>query len=246
MHPVIACALAEHSDVFENPWRRLWRSAQQILPAVYGPDCDHAAVVIRQRHTSVHGTDAAGRRYRALAPEIFYWAHATFFESQIATAELFGTPLTGPQKQALYSESLGWYARYGICTRSAPRDYASFVQYWDDTVAQVLEPTAIARWGLTAAAGWPAPRPWMAGPPWTFGRPVGGALAWIARGSLPGELRGRLDLRWTASDERRLRALAAAVRVAWPLLPARVRLTGAASAAYRREGISAPLAGCIW
>ncbi len=236
MHPAIAAALIEHSNVFENPWDRLLRSAPQILETVYGSDPLTTGARIRDYHRPVHGTDADGRRYRALDPGAYYWAHATFFESQIAVAELCGDPLSEREKQQLYAESLEWYSRYGVTTRPAPPDYPSFLSYWEQVVAQILEPTDVARWGLAQAKRWPAPFAWMDGPLWLLLRlPVGAGLAWIARGTLGPVIRERLGLRWSPAEDRLLRGFGRGVRCLWRLLPGDLGMARTARLAYRRE-----------
>jgi uncharacterized protein (DUF2236 family) len=238
MHPGIAGALVEHSDVFDNPWNRLLRSIPPILETLYGPDPVASGARVRDYHRPVHGVDHAGRSYRALDPDTYFWAHATFFESQIAVAELFGDPLSESDKQQLYAESLSWYGLYGVTARPAPPDYASFLSYWDRVVSDVLEPTEVARWGLTHAGRWPAPVPWLDGPHWLLlRRPVGSGLAWIATGTLEPAIRERLGLRWSPIEERALRAVARTVRILWRLLPGHVGMAPIARAAYRRENL---------
>ncbi len=236
MHPAIGAALVEHSDVFENPWNRLLRSVPPILKVVYGASADEAGLRVRDYHRHVHGSDAHGRTYHALAPDTYFWAHATFFESQIATAELFGEPLSEREKQQLYAESLDWYARYGVSLRPAPPDYAAFQVYWRETLEQVLEATDVALWGFAHAGRWPAPFPSLEGPLWALlRRPVGGGLTWIARGTLDPLLRERLGLTWSPAEECLLRGLARVVRSAWRLLPGHIGMSYVARAAYRRE-----------
>ena len=36
---------------------------------------------VREYHIGIKGVDDQGRRYSALNPDVFYWAHATFFMS---------------------------------------------------------------------------------------------------------------------------------------------------------------------
>jgi uncharacterized protein (DUF2236 family) len=236
MHPAIGAALVEHSDVYENPWNRLLRSVPPILGVVYGSRPVETGARVRDYHRHVKGIDAQGRAYRALEPDIYFWAHATFFESQIATAELFGKALSDSEKQQLYAESLDWYALYGVTTRPAPADYAAFQVYWEDTIERVLEPTETALWGFAEAGRWPAPFQWLGGPHWLLlRRPVGSGLTWIARGTVGPVIRERLGLRWSATDERLLRVFAALVRIGWWLLPGNLGMAAVARAAYRRE-----------
>ena len=53
-----------------------------------GADARATAATVRDYHRPIKGELAADRgRYHALDPETYYWAHATFFEAQVA-AEL--------------------------------------------------------------------------------------------------------------------------------------------------------------
>jgi uncharacterized protein (DUF2236 family) len=224
MHPAIAAALIDHSDVFENPLQRLIRSAGPILGVVYDEDAAATAHWVREQHPRIHGRDAQGRRYHALDPDTYYWAHATFFEAQIATQELFGTPLTRAEKEQLYAESITWYARYGLTMRPVPPDYAAFERYWQSMLEGVLRATSIARAAVRTVHDLPAPHPALAGPAWAAARGlVGFGAPWLTRGTLPPQARGALGITWSPSDELALRGLRAAVRSTWPLLPSRFR-----------------------
>jgi uncharacterized protein (DUF2236 family) len=238
MHPAIAAALIDHSDVFENPLQRLIRSAGPILGVVYDEDGEATARWVRDQHPPIRGRDALGRRYHALDPDTYYWAHATFFESQIATQELFGTPLTAAEKQHLYAESVTWYARYGLTMRPVPPDYRAFERYWEGMFEDVLEPTSIALAAVRTTRELPAPHPVIDGVMWAAARPLirrGGP--WLTRGTLPPQAREMLATTWSRGDQLALDGLRALVRAAWPIVPPRVRqLPRAAHAAKRHAG----------
>jgi uncharacterized protein (DUF2236 family) len=221
MHPSISAALIEHSDVFENPLARLIRSAGPILGAVYDEDPETTARWIRERHPPIRGRDPGGRRYHALDPGTYYWAHATFFEAQIATQELFGSPFTAAEKQQLYAESITWYARYGLTMRPVPPDYEAFERYWQRMLEDVLEATPVALDAVQTMSQLPAPYPRIDGPAWATVRPlIGFSAPWLARGTLPLQARETLGISWNLADEVTLRTL---VRTAWPILPSSLR-----------------------
>jgi uncharacterized protein (DUF2236 family) len=224
MHPAIAAALTDHSDVFENPLQRLLRSAGPILGVVYDEDAEATAHWVRDQHPRIRGHDARGRRYHALDPDTYYWAHATFFESQIATQELFGTPLTAAEKQRLYSESITWYARYGLTMRPVPPDYQAFERYWQAMFDGILEPTSIALAAVRTAGELPAPHPAIDGAVWAAAGPLirrGGP--WLARGTLPPQARAILGAAWSRGDELALAGLRTLVHAAWPIVPPSLR-----------------------
>ena len=92
-----------------------------IMGVVY--DGDRAAQTgaqIKGFHTTIKGVDAAGRRYHALNPETFYWAHATFFMLIIKIAEYFCGGLTEAEKRQLFDEHVQWYRMYGMSMRPVP------------------------------------------------------------------------------------------------------------------------------
>jgi uncharacterized protein (DUF2236 family) len=224
MHPAIAAALVDHSDVFENPLQRLIRSAGPILGVVYDEDGEATARWVRDRHPQIRGRDTQDRCYHALDPDTYYWAHATFFEAQIATQELFGTPLTAAEKEQLYAESITWYARYGLTMRPVPRDYPAFESYWQSMFQDVLVPTSIALAAVRTMRELPAPYPAIDGPVWTAVRPlICRGAPWLTRGTLPPQAREILNISWSHRDELALKGVRALIHAAWPIMPPRLR-----------------------
>jgi uncharacterized protein (DUF2236 family) len=228
MHPAIGAGVEQHSDYFVNPWNRLLRSAPPILAVVYdgGDAARESGATVRDYHRDVKGVDQHGDRYHALTPEVYYWAHATFFESQIVMRERFGKPLTEAEQEQIYAESVQWYAQYGVSMRPVPPTYAAFREYWDRIVEEVLVETAPVRWSLEPARRRDVRRPydWIPRPVWWALRPVvmGGSM-WLAMGTMPPAARAKLGVEWTARDERRLQLLQRVVRTLWPLVPDRFR-----------------------
>ena len=236
MHPAITAALIDHSNVFENPMQRLIRSAGPILGVIYDEDGEATARWVRDQHPPIRGRDAQGRRYHALDPETYYWAHATFFESQIATQELFGTPLTAAEKEQLYAESITWYARYGLTMRPVPPDYQAFQRYWQTMLEDVLEPTSIARAAVRTTRDLPAPHPAIEGVMWAAARPLisrGGP--WLTRGTLPPQAQEMLGSSWSRADQLALDGLCSFVRTTWPIVPTAMRQLPRASDSARRH-----------
>jgi uncharacterized protein (DUF2236 family) len=239
MHPAIAAALTDHSDVFENPLARLVRSAGPILGVVYDEDPEATARWVRDQHPRIRGRDHRGRRYHALDPDTYYWAHATFFEAQIATQELFGTPLSAAAKQRLYAESITWYARYGLTMRPVAPDYQAFERYWSSMFESVLRATPIARGAVQRARGLPAPHPKIEGPAWTAISPlVGYGAPWLTRGTLPPQAREILGITWSRGDELALQGLRKLIKVSWPIVPPRFKRLPRERASSRREPLS--------
>lgn len=91
MYPELGAGVEEHSILLREPLQRVARSVYPIMGVVY--DGDRAAQTgqqIKGYHRTIKGVDAEGRRYHALNPDTFYWAHATFFMLVIKVAEILG------------------------------------------------------------------------------------------------------------------------------------------------------------
>ena len=137
---------------------------------------------IKGYHKTIKGVDAEGRRYHALNPETFYWAHATFFMLIIKTAEYFCGGLTEAEKRQLFDEHVQWYRMYGMSMRPVPETWEEFQEYWDRKCSEELEINRATLDIFTIRI----PKPWfvlMPTPMWDqLFRPMVGAQRWIAAG----------------------------------------------------------------
>ena len=140
MHPQLGAAVEEHSIFFMERLPRLLRSLYPIGGVVF--DGERAPVTgaeVRDYHIPIKGIDAQGRRYSALNPDVFYWAHSTFFMGTVLTAEYFGDGLTEDEKRQLFDEHVTWYRMYGMSMRPVPASWEDFQVYWDHMCRNVLE-----------------------------------------------------------------------------------------------------------
>lgn len=243
MHPAIGAGVLEHSDFFRDPTGRIERSLPRILGVVYdGPAADATGRTVRDFHRGITGVDAAGRRYHALDPETFWWAHATFQFMAEQVADRFDTHrLTGPEREQLYAEGVEWYRRYGVSDRAVPADRAAFQVAWDAYCTEVLEINEAVEWVLHAINH---PRrvrlPGLlhhADP--LFRIPVVRQLAIepvriTAIGGLPAVVRERFGIPWHRRDQMELDALELAVQRGWWLVPPTVRWHPRARDGWRR------------
>ncbi|EUA22493.1 hypothetical protein I552_6984 [Mycobacterium xenopi 3993] len=88
----------DHSVFFTDTAARVKRSLPPIFMTVYGSDDDHPGRQVRDFHHEIKGQMPDGKRYHALDPETYYWAHATFVEQVIYFADTFVKRLTRPKK----------------------------------------------------------------------------------------------------------------------------------------------------
>lgn len=240
MDPDLGRGVEQHSAFYEEPLQRLFRSVPQIQGMVFDGERSAAqAHRVRDFHRDIKGTHPDGRRYHALDPETFFWAHATFVDTLYRGSDLFWrTPLTPAQKARVYDEGVQWWRQYGLSMRVVPPTYDDFRAYWDHRVEHVLQATPAAL-GLVDFLHSPASmrQPWVPAPLWRAVTPLVSIPARdLALGPLPAVLRERLGFTWTPLQQAGFDAFRRAFAHTWPLLPERVRLMPRARAAYRQRG----------
>ncbi|MEV6636483.1 oxygenase MpaB family protein [Actinoplanes sp. NPDC051470] len=244
MHPALGAAVRDHSQFFDERWERLFRSLYPLAGMVYdGPQAARTARQVRDYHLAIKGVDERGRRYHALDPDTFFWAHATFAMVPVVMCRHFGRPLTEPQKEQLYAETLRWYRMYGVSDRPAPADWRGFEAYFDRMCAEVLEDNWATRAVLDLRRiGRPPLLRWLPDAAWSVLRaPMARFVVWLTIGMYPPVVRARLGYRWSRRSALALRMVGGAVAFGWRFVPFEWRYHPRARAAWRRaRGSSAP------
>ncbi|MBG0851286.1 DUF2236 domain-containing protein [Streptomyces spinoverrucosus] len=142
-HPAVSAGVEQHSVYRTDLWRRGHRTLLHLQRLAHADPSDGERLgrELRRRHRTVQGTDAHGRPYHALRPELFLWVHATYLDSVFTLRELSGRPLGADERARLYGQ---WY-RVGRCLglRDAdlPPDLDAFRSYFDAALT-TLERTA--------------------------------------------------------------------------------------------------------
>ena len=241
MYPELGAGVEEHSILLREPLQRVARSVYPIMGVVY--DGDRAAQTGRQikgYHRTIKGVDATGRRYHALNPETFYWAHATFFMLVIKVAEHFCGGLTEAEKRQLFDEHVQWYRMYGMSMRPVPKSWEDFQEYWERVGRDELE----INQATLDIFNMRVPKPkfvLMPTPIWDqLFRPLVAGQRWIAAGLFEPPVREKAGMRWTPGDEVLLRVFGKLVELAFLAVPDEIRLHPRALSAYRRADGRAP------
>lgn len=238
MHPELGAGVDEHSGFFGERWQRLFRSLYPIGGVVYdGPRAHETALQVRGYHNTIKGVDARGRRYSALNPDTYYWAHATFFVSTMLIADNFTGGLSESQKRRLFDEHVAWYRMYDMSMRPVPATWEDFQAYWERMCVEVLEYNKATRDVLDLSG---IERPpglgWLPGPLWSVARmALSRGFVWLTVGMYHPAVRARLGYEWSARDERLHRLFGRAVNVAFRLVPHDRRYHPRARAGWRRE-----------
>src|SRR5689334_3786964 len=231
----------DHSTFFADTAERLRRTIPPIFNTVYGSEADNAGTQVRDFHHHVKGEmPGTDRRYHALDPDTYFWAHATFVEQIYYFADTFVKRLSPAEREQIWQESKTWYRRYGVSDRPMPATYADFERYWDTMLERVVVAHPSAKYGVGyVTKGFPKPKavhPLV----WRLVAPIFDPLAaFLTTGGLPPRARELLDLPWSDRQERRYQRFAALWRSrpvtwAWDRLPMRVRYTGYALKGYAR------------
>lgn len=236
MYPGLGAGVEDHSSLWSEPLQRVMRSVYPIMGVVYdGMRAQETGASIRDWHRDIKGVDAQGRRYHALDPETFYWAHATFFMLIIKLAEYFCGGLTEAEKHQLFDEHVQWYRMYGMSMRPVPNSWDDFCDYWNRVCEEQLELTPAAQGILDMRI----PKPWfvmMPTPVWDqLFKPALGVQRWIAAGLFEPVVREKAGLRWSEGDEVLFRLIGKFSQLAFSFVPEEIRLHPRALAGYRRE-----------
>ena len=214
-HPLVAAAVAQHSDYHRDLWRRLARTLQALYLMAFGTkaEAERAAAAVQAVHARVRGTTVtplgpfpAGTPYSADDPDLMLWVHATLVEASLAAYQRFDARLSAEEQESYYREMALVARLFGTPAEVIPRTLADFREYFAAQVAgpaiAVTPPAADI-----AAVILDAPLPAAL-------RVFAPAHRLATAALLPPRLRGEYGLPWTAAR-----------RLALPLAARTVKLT---------------------
>lgn len=251
MYPGLGAGVEQHSSLWREPLQRVTRSVYPIMGVVYdGARARQTGEDIKNYHHDIKGVDDQGRRYHALDPDTFYWAHATFFMLVIKLAEYFAGGLTEAEKRQLFDEHVQWYRMYGMSMRPVPESWEDFCEYWERVGRENLELTPAARDILYMRIPKPSFLP-VPTPIWNqLLKPMVATQRWVAAGLFEPAVREKAGLHWTEGDEVLLRLLGKFIEIAFAFVPEEIRLHPRALAGFKREQgkvpADAPLVEAPW
>jgi uncharacterized protein (DUF2236 family) len=224
-HPMVAAAVADHSGFRGDPFARLWRTLHATLTVSFGDTEQSRAAAARVTgvHRRVRG-ERDGCPYDALDPELLLWVHATLVDSALVTYQRFVGPLSTPVRERYYEEMKRQAIALEVPEAALPPGLREFRTYVSD-MAATLVVSDEARDLATEIVRPPVP---LALAPGTA------LMRLITVGLLPPRLRVAYGYAWSTGRERRLDAMAAAARLAVPLLPDGIRRWPHAREADRR------------
>ena len=132
LHPLAMAGVDQHSDWRADPVGRLSSTAAYVVTITYGDRSSArcAADRVQRIHERVRGTDpVSGRPYAAGDPDLLIWVHAGLVDSVLAAADLFGTPLSAPDRDAYVAEMTAAAELIGVPAGRAPSSAAELDAY---------------------------------------------------------------------------------------------------------------------
>ena len=214
-HPLVAAAVADHSDFLADPFGRLWNTLDLTLTVCFGDEesSQAAAARITEVHRGVVG-EREGRAYEALDPDLLLWVHATLVDTALVTYQRFVGRMTTSASARYYEDMKRQAATLGVPAEALPATYPGFAAYVVTTVDS-LRVSEEAR-ELSEGVLSPTVTPILL--------PVIRAFSFVTTGLMPERLREGFGLTWSPAKERLLDAIASGIRLGVvPLLPSEFR-----------------------
>ena len=216
-HPLVARAVAEHSEFERDPLARLRGTLNASYTIVFGsrPEAEEMAAAIRSVHERVTGDG-----YAATDPALLMWVYATLVDTALLVYSTLVAPLDTDEEAEYFRQSMVVADMLGCPPSSQPADVAAFCVYVRDTVC-TLEVTPEARRAARAvlhprllAAGLPVS--WAAEPALSLAR-------FITVGTLPEPIRTQYGFGWDGRRDVALRVGAEVARRALAVVPSSIR-----------------------
>jgi uncharacterized protein (DUF2236 family) len=222
MYPPLGAAVEKQSDFFDDPFGRVYRSIPQIWATILAPDGAERAKQIRDIHKNIKGAYAEKKKkFHALDPETYWWAHATFTWEVFESIRLFHPGgLKRVDQDRLYAETVTWYQLYGVNQKPVPPTYSQFKQKFTHICDHVLELTPAASHTLEMGYRGAWRLPLMKNNTEWFFMKEGGRTGLI--GTIPVPLRRRFDIPFSRLDQVNFKVMCTAMRAGFRVLPGRV------------------------
>jgi uncharacterized protein (DUF2236 family) len=184
LHPLAMAGVAQHSDFRDDPWGRLFRTAEYVGVTTFGTtdEARRAGARVRGIHRKLAGIEPeTGRRYRVDDPELLRWVHCAESESFLSTALRCGLRLSPAERDQYYAEQTRGAELVGLDPATVPASTDQMAAYFRD-MRPALRVTKAARDAAVFVLWPPMPALVQLGTP---ARPAWVALASAAGAMLP-------------------------------------------------------------
>jgi uncharacterized protein (DUF2236 family) len=217
-HPLVIAGANQTGMYERNPWKRLQRTLVLQYTLTFGTkgEAHAAADRINEIHERINGVDVVtGRRYDALDPDLLLWVHACLIESALLFERLTIGRLDAAGRQRFHEEQMLAAELVRLPRDRVPATVPALEAYIADTVASgELVVTDAARSVADLFLDPPRDAEW---------RPVLRAVARLAFGTLPSDVREGYGFPFGMKRRNAMSATFAALRTVRPLLPPKYR-----------------------
>jgi uncharacterized protein (DUF2236 family) len=214
-HPLVAAAIAEHTDRRRTGAERLGATVGLNLAVIFGDreQAQFAASHVRELHARIKGelgtavgSFPAGSPYRADDSDLLRWAYATIVWAGVECYARLVKPMTSAERDAYVAEARPFGAAFGLEGASLPSTFDDLAAYFSSMVeGNVLavgdDGRREARDILWPRGGW---RERAAGP----------AVRILTTGLLPDPVRRAFALPWHRRQRAAFSILVRATRMA--------------------------------
>ncbi len=236
VHPLAMAGVAQHSDFRQDPWGRLFRTAEYVGITTFGTtrEARIAAAKVRGIHGRLSGVEPeSGTPYRVSDPELLRWVHCVEVESFLSTALRCGLRLTREEQDRYYGEQTLQASLVGLDPDDVPGSVDEVAQYFSD-VQPDLRITTEARRAALFVLWPPMPALVQLGTP---ARPAWAALALAAGAMLPAWARRLYAIPQLPTNDLAATAAGVAFRTGVLVVPAGLRQGPHLTAARERLGL---------
>lgn len=163
MHPAISAGILEHSPSPGYIWLHKRDSVPATVEMAFTPNPEQwVPDRILLTHEKIKGTDAEGRRYHSLTPDVFHFQHAAYVDTLMETVTRFRGPMSPDERAELYDRCRRWYRIYGISEVPVPATVEEFDTYFREATSELTVTPALTRYRsqlLRPRHWWPATVP---------------------------------------------------------------------------------------
>ena len=142
LHPLAMAGVDRHSNWRQDPVGRLAATSAYLATVTFGDRAaaDRAAGVVRRIHSYVVGTDTVtGQPYAAGDPALLLWVHATFVDSGLVAARMFGAQELGAAAADAYVREMRISASLlGVPLDMIPADAGALDAYMAPVVPRLI------------------------------------------------------------------------------------------------------------
>ncbi len=237
VHPVAMHGVFTNSAFRDDPWGRLFRTAEFVAVTAYGTtrEAERAGARVRGIHRQLRGVEpTTGRAYRVDDEDLLLWVHCSEVESFLSTAVRSGLRLSRADQDRYYAEQVTNGRLVGLDPSAVPASVAQMGEYFARVRPQ-LSVGADARAAARFVVWPPMPALVRLGTP---ARPAWTALATAAFAMLPRWARRLYALPGLPTTDLAASAAGLALRSGLLVVPQRLRNGPHLSAARERLALA--------